>query len=54
MYLLYKTRPNIAFVIDQLSRQNENLYIGHFKTIKRVDYYFKGTMYLKITYGIFL
>lgn len=51
MYLLCGTRPNIVFVVDQLSGQNENPYIDHIKIVKRVDCYLKGTIYLKIIYG---
>lgn len=51
MYLLYKTRPEIAFVIGQLNRRNVNPCVGHLKATKRVIHYFKGTMHLGLTYG---
>lgn len=51
MHLLYGIKPNIVFVVAPLSRQNADSYINHLKAIKRVIYYLKDTMYLRLTYG---
>lgn len=53
MYLLYGTKPNIVFIVDQLSRQNANPCIGHLKATKRVVRYLKGKINFGITYGFF-
>lgn len=50
IYLLYNTRPNIAFVMKQLSKQNANLKVGHLKAAKQILRYFKETIYLEIFY----
>lgn len=50
MYLSYGTRPNIAFVIGQLRKQNTDFKIGHLKAAKQVLRYLKGTIHLEIIY----
>lgn len=50
MYLSYGTRPDITFIVRQLSKQNSNPRIGHFKAAKKVLQYLKSTMHLGITY----
>lgn len=54
MYLLCRTRPNILFVVGQLSRQNANPCIGHLKAVKRVVCYLKGIMHLGLIYSTIL
>lgn len=50
IYLLCGTRPNIAFVVSQLSRHNANPRIGYFKNTKQIIRYLKGIMHLSIVY----
>lgn len=50
MYLFYSTKLDIAFAVEQLSKQNTNLKIGNLRVTKRVIWYFKGTIQLKIVY----
>lgn len=52
MYLSYGTRPNICFVIGQLSKPNADPRMGHLKAAKQVVQYLKGTMHLGLTYGV--
>lgn len=52
MYLSYGIRPDITFIIRQLSQQNADLKIGHLKVAKRVVRYLKGTMHWGLTYSI--
>lgn len=54
MYLLYRTRSDISFIIGQLSRQNADLCNGHLKVAKRVVCYLEGTIYLGLIYGTIL
>ena len=51
MYLSCETRPNISFVVGQLSKQNANPRMRHLKATKWVVRYLKGTMHLGLTYG---
>lgn len=51
MYLSCGTRPDIAFVVGQLSRRNADPRVGHLKAAKRVVRYLKGTMHLGHIYG---
>lgn len=46
------TRPNIAFVVGQVSNQNIDFHIGYLKVIKKVIQYLKETIYLEIIYGV--
>ena len=48
MYLSCGTRPNIVFVIRELSRHNANPQIGHLRIAKQVLRYLKGTITLNI------
>lgn len=50
MYLSYSTRPDIAFAVGQLSRQNASPRVSHLKTAKRVIQYLKGIIHLGIVY----
>lgn len=54
IYLSYGTKPDILFVIGQLSKQNIDPYISHFNMTKRVIYYLKGIIYRKIIYSTLL
>ena len=45
------TRPNIAFVINQLAQFLENAGRVHWEAAKRVIRYLKSTKTLKLTYG---
>lgn len=51
MYLACGTRPDIAFAISQLSKQNADSRKGHLKAAKRVVQYLKGTMQMGLMYG---
>ena len=51
MYLSCGTRPNIAFVVGQLSRHNSDLRAGHFQIAKQVLQYLKGMITLGIEWG---
>lgn len=51
VYLFYSNRPDITFVIGQLSKQNTDPRVRHLKAAKRVVLYLMGTMYLGLTYG---
>lgn len=51
MYLSCGTRPDIAFVVGQLSKRNADPRVGHLKVAKRVVRYLKGTMHLGLMYG---
>lgn len=50
MYLSYITTADIAFVIEQLSKQNADPKVRHLKVAKRVVQYLKDTMHLGLTY----
>lgn len=43
MYLSCGTRPDIAFVVGQLSRHNADPRVGHMRAAKRVIRYLKGS-----------
>ncbi len=51
MYLSCGTRPDIAFVMGQLSKHISDPRIGHIKATKKVVCYLKGTMHLGRIYG---
>lgn len=51
MYLSCGTRPDISFVVGQLSKRNADPRVGHLKAAKRVVRYLKGTMHLGLMYG---
>lgn len=48
MYLSCETRPDIAFVVGQLSRHNSDPRIEHLRIAKQVLRYLKGTITLGI------
>ena len=50
MYLTYGIRPNIAFVIGQLSKQNADPRKEQLKVTKRVVGYQKDMIYMGIMY----
>ena len=51
MYLSCGTRPDIAFVVGQLSCYNSDRQIGHLRIAKQVLRYLKGTITLGIEWG---
>lgn len=51
MYLSCGTRPDIAFVVGQLSRHNADPRKGHLQAAKRVVRYFRGTMEMGLVFG---
>ena len=51
MYLMVSTRPNIAYAISVLSRYSACPSRRHWKAVKRVFRYLKGTMYLSLNLG---
>lgn len=51
MYLAYGTRPDIAFVVGQLSKHNANPRKGYLRAAKRVVRYLKGTMHMGLVFG---
>ena len=50
LYLSGATRPDIAFAVNDLSRFNDKHSEPHWKALKRVVRYLKGTADLKLTY----
>lgn len=50
MYLAYKTRPNIAFIVGRLSKHNADPRKSHLRAAKRVVRYLKDTIHLKLVY----
>lgn len=42
MYLVCRTRPNIAFIISQLNKHNADPRNSHLQVIKKVIQYFYG------------
>ena len=48
MYLSCGTRPNIAFMVEQLSRHSSDPQMGHLRIAKQVLRYLKGTITLAI------
>lgn len=51
MYLACGTRPDIAFVVGQLSRHNSDPRSGHIRIAKQVLRYLKGTSTMGIVWG---
>lgn len=51
MYFIYETRFNKAFIIRKLSKHNAKPRKSHFQVAKRIVYYLKGTIHLKLIYG---
>jgi hypothetical protein len=50
MYLAIATRPDIAYAVGVLARFNKNPGIQHWKAVKHVFRYLKGTLDYKLTY----
>jgi len=51
MYLAVATRPDIAFAVGVLARFNKNPGLLHWKAVKHLFRYLKGTLDYKLTYG---
>jgi transposase InsO family protein len=51
LYLALLTRPDIAYATSVLARFNSNPGIGHWKAVKHLFRYLKGTVNLKLAYG---
>lgn len=51
LYLVQGTRPDIAFAVNDASRFNNNHGVAHWKAVKRIFRYLKGTINLKICYS---
>ena len=51
MYLAVATRPDIAHTVSVLSRFNTNPGMAHWKAVKHLFRYIKGTMDYTLTYG---
>ena len=51
MYLAITTRPDISYAVGVLARFNSNPGPIHWKAVKHVFRYLKGTLDLKLTYG---
>src|ERR671929_620035 len=51
MYLAIMTRPDIAYATSVLARFNSNPGMAHWKAVKHVFRYLKGTMDMKLEYG---
>lgn len=51
IYLACETRPDIAFVVGQLSRHNSDPRVGHIRIAKQSVRYLKGTSTLGIIWG---
>ena len=50
MYLAIGTRPDIAYAVAKLARFNSCYGMAHWKAVKHLFRYLKGTMDLKLTY----
>ena len=51
MYLAIATRPDIAYSVNVLCRFSSNPGVEHWKAVKHLFCYLKGTMDLKLTYS---
>lgn len=51
IYFSYDIRPDIAFVVEQLSRHNANPRKGYFQAVKKIVRYFKGIIKIKLIFG---
>ena len=51
LYLAILTRPDIAYAASVLARFNSNPGIAHWKAVKHLFRYLKGTVDLKLAYG---
>lgn len=50
IYLSYDTKPDNAFVISKLSKHNANLRIRYMKVAKKIVWYLKDIIHLKLVY----
>lgn len=53
IYLSYSTKPNISFVVKQLSKQNADSKARYFKVAKQVVWYLKSRIHLRLIYKIY-
>jgi hypothetical protein len=51
MYLAVATRPDISYSVGVLARFNKNPGLRHWKAVKHLFRYLKGTLDLKLTYA---
>ncbi len=51
IYFAYRTKPNIVFVVSQLSKHNADPQKDHLQAAKKVVRYLKGIMNLRLIYG---
>src|ERR1700730_2169630 len=51
MYLAVATCPDIAYAVGVLARVSKNPGLAHWKAVKHLFHYLKGTMDLKLTYA---
>ena len=51
MYLVTMTHPDIAFAVGVLARFNSNPEQAHWKAVKHLFHYLKGTLDMKLEYG---
>lgn len=52
MYLSVATRPDIAFAVNHVSQFLEKPKIGHWKMVKRIFKYIKGSTGIGIRYKV--
>lgn len=52
LYIANATRPDLAFAVNDLSRFNKSHSEPHWKAVKRVFRYLKGTWDMKLTYQL--
>jgi hypothetical protein len=50
LIFLIQTRPDIAFIINMVSRFSHQLQVPHLEAIEHFIQYIKGTFYLRICY----
>lgn len=51
LYLAQATRPDIAFAVNDVSRFNATYTMGHWKAVKRIMRYLKGTLKFKLSFN---
>ena len=51
MYVMLNTRPDLAYTLSRLSQYLTNPTDMHWRALKRVLHYVKGTLHYSITYG---
>ena len=51
MYLAIMTRPDIAYAVGVLAHFNSNPGVEHWKAVKHIFHYLKGSVDLKLEYG---